>query len=223
MIRPGAPFTKREFQDILFHRFSVPFLSCTFLFFLHCLILCQTKPSSNPNFQGLKQSVELRPDIQFTVIVNPDSGPGDGPTPDDRYTEALKHLSSYHNVRALGYVRTGYATRSKADVLDEIQTYAAWSSNSTSLAMHGVFLDETPHQYTAEAAEFLREVGDAIRNSQGLQSPNVVRVPAAFLVDPFPSLSVFPCHRPHIVFSLLDPPFRASVFHSSPILLTCST
>jgi hypothetical protein len=119
-------------------------------------------------------SLELRPDINFTIVVNPKSGPGDGPGPDERYTSAVKRLNSYANVQTVGYVRTGYASRNLSDVVDEINIFSGWSDVSSELAMQGIFLDESPHQYSAESVDFMAQVGREIKSRPGLKGPKTV-------------------------------------------------
>jgi hypothetical protein len=123
----------------------------------------------------VNRRLEARPDLKFNVVVNPNNGPGDGLVPNEQYTEALTKLGSYSNARMLGYVRTGYATRDIDDVIREINVYAGWSSNSSSLAMQGIFLDEAPHQYTAEAVDFMHRAGRAIKSATGLHGPRTVQ------------------------------------------------
>ena len=120
--------------------------------------------------------LKLRPDLNFTVIVNPNSGPGDGTGPDKQYTVAVTELSSYPNAQTVGYVRTGYATRNITDVIDEVNIYSGWSSISSSLTMHGIFFDEAPHEYTADAVDFMHTVNKAVKDATGLQGPKTVRL-----------------------------------------------
>lgn len=119
-------------------------------------------------------SLARHPNLNFTVVVNPHSGPGDKPAPNEQYTAAITQLSTYPNAQLLGYVRTGYATRNMSDVLDEISVYAGWSSRSGSLTMHGIFLDEAPHTYSEAAVEFMRTVGQEIKGIEGLGEPKTV-------------------------------------------------
>ncbi len=108
------------------------------------------------------------------MIVNPKSGPGAGLVSDQQYIEAVTRLGSYPNVERLGYVRTGHATRNLSDILDEIGMYAGWSANNSALAMHGIFLDEAPYEYSFGAANFMRRAGQAIKNATGLRNPRTV-------------------------------------------------
>lgn len=116
----------------------------------------------------INYSVSRRPDLNFTIIVNPNSGPGDAALPDPRYVSAVQRLNSYPNIETIGYVRTGYASRNLSDVTHEVGVYSGWSANSSSLAMHGIFFDEAPHEYSAEAVEFLRAADKFAKNAPGL-------------------------------------------------------
>ena len=119
--------------------------------------------------------VEAHRKLAFTVIVNPQSGPGSFQYPDDQYSTAVQTLNAYPNVKTVGYVRTGYATRNISTVISEVNTYAGWASKTSSLAMHGIFFDESPHEYVAEAVEYMRSVNQAVKNATGLQGDKTVR------------------------------------------------
>lgn len=108
------------------------------------------------------------------VIVNPNSGPGNTSTPNEQYTSQILRLNAVSNVRTVGYVRTGYASRSIDDVLADVQTYSGWASANSNLSMHGIFLDESPHQYSVAAASYMRNVTQTIKNANGISSPKLV-------------------------------------------------
>lgn len=108
------------------------------------------------------------------MVVNPSSGPGSTPFPNDQYSTALTKLNSYENVQTIGYVRTDYANRDIATVLAEISTYATWATNSSGLAMHGIFFDEAPHQYAQAAVDYMRIANQAVRDASGLQGDTIV-------------------------------------------------
>lgn len=118
--------------------------------------------------------METRPQLKFIVIVNPSSGPGSARYPNDDYTTSVEKLNTYPNVQTVGYVRTGYASRNISDVVAEVSTYAGWASNSSALAMHGIFFDEAPHQYSAHAVEFMRIANLAVKDASGLQGDKTV-------------------------------------------------
>lgn len=119
--------------------------------------------------------MEARAHQNFTVIVNPGSGPGSSQFPDSQYTTEIKKLNAYPNVNTVGYVRTGYGSRNISDVVSEVNTYAGWSSNSSDLAMHGIFFDEAPHEYSAAAVDFMKVANEAVKNATGLQRARTVR------------------------------------------------
>ena len=111
------------------------------------------------------------------MVVNPSSGPGTSEFPDDNYSVQLPKLNSYDNVQTVGYVRTGYATQNISLVVSEVATYARWASKNSSLAMHGIFFDEAPHEYSAAAVEYMQTVNQAVKNSTGLQGAKTVGGP----------------------------------------------
>ena len=108
------------------------------------------------------------------MVVNPSSGPGSSQYPDDKYTPQLEKLNNYTNVQTVGYVRTGYATDNISLVISEVATYAGWASKSSGLAMHGIFFDEAPYEYSAAAVEYMHTINEAVKNSTGLQGAKTV-------------------------------------------------
>lgn len=105
--------------------------------------------------------------VQFTVILNPCSGPCMGSLPDQAYVDEIPKLRSYPNIRTLGYVATHYTQKNIDAVLEEIETYANWprGANATDLRVDGIFLDETPSTYDAEAYKYLERAEQAVRKS----------------------------------------------------------
>ena len=120
--------------------------------------------------------VSTHPNVNFTVVINPGSGPGPNPLPDGNYTREIPKLASYDNVRLLGYVATTYATRDISLVRKDIETYAGWSTNSSIpyLAVRGIFFDETPQQYDANVLAYLEKLRDVVRGAPGLGPDNYV-------------------------------------------------
>lgn len=43
-----------------------------------------------------------------------------------------------------------------------------------SFAMSGIFFDESPHQYSAEAVEFMRKATQHVKDTSGLQGQKTV-------------------------------------------------
>lgn len=118
--------------------------------------------------------VTTHPDLNFTVIINPSSGPGSSAYPSEDYTSSVERLSTYSNVRKVGYVRTAYATRNITAVLDDVATYAGWANQSLTLAMDGIFFDEAPYDYSAAKAEYMQTISEAVKSSSGLRRDRMV-------------------------------------------------
>lgn len=110
------------------------------------------------------------------MIVNPEDGPGSSRYPSDDYIFQIQKLNTYSNVRTVGYVRTGYATRNITSVLQDVSTYSGWATfNATALAVHGIFFDEVPSEYSSANAEYLKSINQAAKNASGLQPDRTVR------------------------------------------------
>jgi hypothetical protein len=119
------------------------------------------------------------PRQNFTIILNPNSGPGSSPYPSDDYTSQIQKLNTFPNVQTLGYVHTSYAQRDIQSVLTDIATYSGWSKGSANadmpgFAVHGIFVDEVPSVYSPEAAEYLRTINVAIKTAPGLLGKKLV-------------------------------------------------
>jgi hypothetical protein len=117
---------------------------------------------------------EAHPSLKFLVVVNPNSGPGTSDGVDAQYHAALLKLSTFSNIQMVGYVRTGYGTRNLTAVLSDVSIYGGWSDKNASLAMHGIFFDESPHQFTEDIAAYMRTATKAVKASAGLQGPKTV-------------------------------------------------
>lgn len=99
-------------------------------------------PESNA-WDPLYTAIRNNPAAAFTVIVNPDSGPGAGKAPDSDYTAAIKQLRAAAGanqiLEVVGYVPTGYGKRAASKVKADVQKYANWPLD---VAMDGIFFDE---------------------------------------------------------------------------------
>lgn len=110
------------------------------------------------------------PKINFTVVINPNSGPGDGLFPDANYARDISTLNKMSNVRTIGYVATNWGRKATASVLQEIDTYSGWSGEDSAVALDGIFFDEAPVQFDSGHAEYLRTISKAVRGAAGLGS-----------------------------------------------------
>ncbi|CAL3969703.1 hypothetical protein PZA11_007708 [Diplocarpon coronariae] len=131
-------------------------------------------PATSTTWSPLYDVLEARPELNFIVVINPSSGPGSTQYPDEQYSASVAKLSTYANVRTVGYVRTGYTSRNLSTVAAEVSTYAGWASNSSRLAMHGIFFDEAPHKYSADAVQYMHVVNQAVKDAPGLQGDKTI-------------------------------------------------
>ncbi|KAL8953348.1 MAG: hypothetical protein Q9222_000810 [Ikaeria aurantiellina] len=89
-------------------------------------------------------TISSHPTVQFEVVVNPNSGPGTTSYPSDANVIAgISKLNSFPNVHLVGYVLTGWASRSNTTVNAEVDVYAKWASyDGADLHIGGIYFDE---------------------------------------------------------------------------------
>jgi hypothetical protein len=87
---------------------------------------------------------------------------------EENYIREIPLLNACHNVKTLGYVSTQYGARPIEAIKGDIEAYAKWSTTSQSLALEGIFLDETPWLYQAVTAEYFAEIGRFVKSFAGL-------------------------------------------------------
>ncbi|EAW24740.1 spherulation-specific family 4 protein [Aspergillus fischeri NRRL 181] len=131
-------------------------------------------PETDSTWDPLYEEVNNYPNLNFTIIINPSSGPGNSSQPSSQYAHQIQRLNAYPNVRTVGYVRTGYASRNLTTVLQEVGIYSGWAAVSPTLAMRGIFFDEVPSEYTTSAAEYLATINEAVKNASGLRPDRTV-------------------------------------------------
>lgn len=119
-------------------------------------------------------SIEAKPEIDFIVIINPNSGPGAPPLPDASYEREIALLNGQSNVKTLGYVRTDYCKRPIDEVYSDIAVYAGWSSHE-GVGVKGIFFDETPNNFSKQSHTYLTKVTAEVRNTSGIEEPRLVR------------------------------------------------
>ncbi|KAF2853420.1 hypothetical protein T440DRAFT_305753 [Plenodomus tracheiphilus IPT5] len=187
------------------------------------------------------EMASLHPQMQFTAVVNVQSGPGNGALPNQEYSKAIEALNSFHNVRTVGYVSTTWCTRNVSAVLDEIYAYAFWGEYDSTLALHGIFVDETPTRYSPEHVSYLQNIAQVIHDSTGLKGGYVVHNPGALPEPQYFDSTTFTGPDLTIVFEnsfskwmdegvalanaarLYEPRKLALVVHSVPDLSTIET
>jgi len=143
------------------------------------------------------------PELNFLIIVNPNSGPGDSPSPDANYAREVPKLNAHANVCTVGYIRIHYCNKPLSDVYKEVDTYAGWAKDyeKTGLGVRGILVDETPNHYSSERAEYLDALHQHIKSTPGILDDRLVvhnpgTPPDAELANPGPDI-ILVCEEPY--------------------------
>ncbi|GAB7365321.1 hypothetical protein MBLNU230_g6402t1 [Neophaeotheca triangularis] len=134
-------------------------------------------PKTSQTWQPLHEAITSNPHLQFVVVLNPNSGPGERPWwPNEDYVREIPKLNEQPNVLTLGYVRTEYCKRDLQETCRDIQTYGTWSQDEETPGCYvqGIFFDETPNEASDHCAGFLEVVTWEARNASGIQGPRLV-------------------------------------------------
>lgn len=112
------------------------------------------------------------------MILNPHNGPGASPLPDADYSREIPRLNTAANVCTLGYVCVNYCKRDLTDVCQDIAKYARWAKDyaKSGLAVHGIFIDETPNHHSANAAAYLNTVDQFVKDTSGILGERLVSI-----------------------------------------------
>ncbi|ERF71007.1 hypothetical protein EPUS_03286 [Endocarpon pusillum Z07020] len=136
----------------------------------------------------LQHMIAAYPNVSFTVVINPFNGPGLDDLPDANYQREIPRLTCHANVKVVGYVHTTWAKRDLALVFKDIDKYAQWPecSGLPDLKISGVFVDETPNVYDAEAEAYLAKLWKHVKKMPAGDENVVIHNPgcvpdAAFL------------------------------------------
>jgi len=122
-------------------------------------------PTSTSTWDPLYSAISSNPDVAFTVVVNPDSGPG-GTSPNSDYTPALQQLNSYSNVQTIGYIDSQYGAQDASALEAEVDEYAAWPED---VRPTGVFWDDVTQSDESGSWEILQTASEYAQ-SQGLST-----------------------------------------------------
>ena len=97
-------------------------------------------------WSNVTAAIKAYPQVQWQVIVNPNSGPGTTGCPTDtNYIDAISILNGFANVMTLGYVDTKYTNRAYSAVIQDINTYASWwdcNEPGYNISIDGIFFDD---------------------------------------------------------------------------------
>jgi len=107
------------------------------------------------------------PYLDFLVIINPDSGPGNNTLLDENYRREIPKVNEMSNALTVGYVRTNYTNRNISDVLDDVKTYASWDQVAANCTLQGIFFDETPSTFNVKVGTYMAQIDGFVKQSQG--------------------------------------------------------
>lgn len=95
-------------------------------------------------------AIKAYPNVQWQVIVNPNSGPGTTGYPTDaNIITGISNLNKYTNVKTLGYVDTNFTNRAYSAVVSDINVYASWAGYSqANISIDGIFFDDVNNNFT---------------------------------------------------------------------------
>ena len=132
------------------------------------------------------------PSVDFTVVVNPASGPGTETLPDENYIDALRSLCDYDNVNMLGYVRWNYGDRALEEIDADIALYGGWEhefanlddSADETVSLSGIFVDEMPIEL--EYLEAMSHITESVRDTwaSAMDSEATVMYNPGVVIDP---------------------------------------
>ncbi|KAI9642121.1 hypothetical protein NHQ30_008922 [Ciborinia camelliae] len=105
-------------------------------------------------------ALSAHPTVNFTIIINPDSGPGPAHTfPDQAYIDGVASLNAFPNAKCLGYVDTAYMARSVEDVTGDVDTYKFWSTYTPQdIHLTGIFFDDSVATWDTTSSPYMSSI-----------------------------------------------------------------
>ncbi|KAL8828963.1 MAG: hypothetical protein Q9191_002287 [Dirinaria sp. TL-2023a] len=134
---------------------------------LHVLLPLYLYPGDNAEaWEPIFSTISTHTQVQFDVVVNPNSGPGTTGAPTDANIIAgIQKLNSYPNVQTMGYVLTGHGSRAMHDITNDVDTYASWGSDDSNLHIGGIYFDEVSSETTSTMYSFYQSAAEHARSS----------------------------------------------------------
>ncbi|KAM3424844.1 hypothetical protein BST61_g6822 [Cercospora zeina] len=142
-----------------------------------CIIPLYIYPANSATWQPLYDAIDENPSLDFVVIVNPNSGPGESPWwPNLDYLREIPKLNARPNCTTLGYVRTDYCNRDVSEVLEDIRRYAKWPHDFGVKGLHvsGIFFDETPNESSQFKTTFLHKINHDVKSAEGILGTKMI-------------------------------------------------
>ncbi|KAF4548861.1 Hypothetical protein D9617_25g061910 [Elsinoe fawcettii] len=127
-----------------------------------------------PNaWKPLYEQIDKYPNVNFNIIINPNSGPGTtgGAPPAQTWIDAIAKLNAKPNTQLLGYTHVLWGNRTLASVRADINAYASWSNyKGANIGLDGIFFDESPSSTSPQLISYMKTLSTTARNK--LSSPN---------------------------------------------------
>ncbi|KAL8867950.1 MAG: hypothetical protein Q9174_005322 [Haloplaca sp. 1 TL-2023] len=126
-------------------------------------------------WSNITAAIDANPEVDWQIIVNPNSGPGTSSPPDANYIDAISKLNSFQNVATLGYIATGYTQVPYTTVASQIDIYAQWADyDAANISVSGIFFDEANNTAANDVYEYYQQAhplnGQACRHPQPRRS-----------------------------------------------------
>jgi len=110
---------------------------------------------------SLTNIIRSHPEVQYLVVINPDSGPGSTTYPDSNYIDGVARLNSFSNVNLIGYVDTWFTSVALETVYANIDKYADWAAyEQADIALHGIFFDDMTTNANTTAYDYMSSVSN---------------------------------------------------------------
>jgi hypothetical protein len=121
------------------------------------------------------EAVQNKTNLNATIIINPNNGPGNGVT-DPQYLAGARALAANPNVQLLGYVHTQInssvprCSRPWDTVASEIRTWSTWVSEAN-IPIQGIFIDEAPANADNDCISYMRNLTALVQNDTEILFP----------------------------------------------------
>ncbi|KAL8718593.1 MAG: hypothetical protein Q9225_004295 [Loekoesia sp. 1 TL-2023] len=161
------------------HQLLIPFiLSLPFCFSLSILLPLYLYPGPDASaWSDVFSTISSHPTVQFTVVINPNSGPGTASYPTDpNIIAGISKINSYPNTHTVGYVLTGHGSRDIAAVNADVDAYAKWSSSGSNIAINGIYFDEVSSEATSANYDHYQSLAAHARSSMPSSSSSSTQV-----------------------------------------------
>ena len=121
-------------------------------------------------------TIEAYPNVQWQMVVNPNSGPGTTGYPSDpNIISGIAKLNSYPNVNTVGYVDTAHGQRDISSVNADVDVYASWAGDGTAdIAIGGIYFDDVSSEDSSAMYSYYESAAAHARSSIKASPAHVV-------------------------------------------------